>query len=584
MITKLIIKNFKKIRKQIYELSDFDLLVGQNNSGKSTVLQALAIWQYCIDEFHRSKRKGSRGIQIVLPNFTALPVPEFNLLWTERTERRYKEKDGKKTPEYIYIEISVEWRDSENKVSEFGVLLRYQTPQSVYAIPKEGWQRFKELDTLNKLPKIVYVPPFSGIEPNEIWYDDGIVRKHVGKAQPGSVIRNLLFRVIDKKKQDNDGKEIQLPVQENKYWEEITSKINEWFGVKLNAPDYQKGVSTEIKVTFEPKSGKVFDIIAGGSGFHQILTLMAFLYGYSGITTILFDEPDAHLHVNLQRTILNYLKTKIDIQFIIATHAEEFIKGVDTHTIISVLSAEPRRVLSKPAVITALSDVDNLTIVRTSESPFILYVEGEDDERMLNAWASTLDMSSILNKFYIKTMGGTSKQRMNEYADKHFNGLKQIVPDASRIILFDYDVESDYHPEPENPVVFEWRRKNIENYILIPAAWLRAIKNKLNIIYDDLFFSPYIKLIEDFFGEQNLTLPKNSTWENVKANIFEIVDGKKILFEMNDSLFQQILKKYQLKINREAVALAMQVDEIHQDIKEFFRKLEKLTNEKQGLS
>jgi AAA15 family ATPase/GTPase len=584
MITKLIIKNFKKIREQTYEFSDFDLLVGQNNSGKSTVLQALAIWQYCVDEFHRSRRKGSRGIQIVLPNFTALPVPEFNLLWTERTERRYPEKDGSKTQEYIYIEISLEWRDSENKETEFGILLRYQTPQSVYAIPKEGWQRFKELDNLNKLPKIVYVPPFSGIEPNEIWYDDGIVRKHVGKAQPGSVIRNLLFRVIDKEKQNNDGKEIQLPVHENKSWEEIASKINEWFGAKLNAPDYQKGVSTEIKVTFEPKTGKVFDIIAGGSGFHQILTLMAFLYGYSGITTILFDEPDAHLHVNLQRTILNYLKTKTDIQFIIATHAEEFIKGVDIHTIISVLSAEPRRVQSKPPVITALSDVDNLTIVRTSESPFILYVEGEDDERMLNAWASTLDVSSLLNKFYIKTMGGTSKQRMKEYADKHFDGLKQIIPGVSRIILFDYDIESDYHPEPENPVVFEWGRKNIENYLLIPAAWLRAIRNKLNIIYDDLLFSPYKKLIENFFGEQNLALPKNSTWENVKANIFEIVDGKKILFEMNDSLFQQILKKFQLKINRESVSFEMIVDEIHKDIKEFFRRLEKLANEKQGQS
>ncbi|HLC16382.1 MAG TPA: AAA family ATPase, partial [Thermodesulfovibrionia bacterium] len=85
MITKLVIKNFKKIKEQTYEFTDFDLLVGHNNSGKSTVLQALAIWQFCIDEFHRSDRKGSRGIQIVLPNFTALPVPEFNLLWTDKT-------------------------------------------------------------------------------------------------------------------------------------------------------------------------------------------------------------------------------------------------------------------------------------------------------------------------------------------------------------------------------------------------------------------------------------------------------------------------------------------------------------------
>ncbi|MCK5381102.1 MAG: AAA family ATPase, partial [Candidatus Latescibacteria bacterium] len=89
MITKLILKNFKSIREQVYEFTHFDLLVGRNNSAKSTVLQSLAIWQFCIDAFYRAKRSGSTGIQVVLPNFTALPVPEFNLLLTERTDRRY---------------------------------------------------------------------------------------------------------------------------------------------------------------------------------------------------------------------------------------------------------------------------------------------------------------------------------------------------------------------------------------------------------------------------------------------------------------------------------------------------------------
>jgi AAA15 family ATPase/GTPase len=75
-------------------LTQFDLLVGPNNSGKSTILQALAIWQFCVDEFRRSKRTGSTGTQVVLPNFTALPVPEFNLLWKDRVDRQYPERDG----------------------------------------------------------------------------------------------------------------------------------------------------------------------------------------------------------------------------------------------------------------------------------------------------------------------------------------------------------------------------------------------------------------------------------------------------------------------------------------------------------
>lgn len=59
MITQLTLRNFKSVREQVYPFTDFDLLVGRNNSGKSTVLQALAIWQFCVDEFHRAKRSGN---------------------------------------------------------------------------------------------------------------------------------------------------------------------------------------------------------------------------------------------------------------------------------------------------------------------------------------------------------------------------------------------------------------------------------------------------------------------------------------------------------------------------------------------
>ena len=80
MITKLLIKNFKKIEDELFSFNDFELLVGANNSGKSTILQAMAIWQYCIEQFRVSNRNGKTGIQVVLPNFTALPLPEFLLL------------------------------------------------------------------------------------------------------------------------------------------------------------------------------------------------------------------------------------------------------------------------------------------------------------------------------------------------------------------------------------------------------------------------------------------------------------------------------------------------------------------------
>ncbi len=117
MITQLTLRNFKSISEQTYKFSTDDLLVGRNNSGKSTILQALAIWQFCVDEFRRAKRRENKSIQIVLPNFTALPVPQFSLLWKERTERHYPIKNGKKKQERILISLEVTWRVMEKFIN-----------------------------------------------------------------------------------------------------------------------------------------------------------------------------------------------------------------------------------------------------------------------------------------------------------------------------------------------------------------------------------------------------------------------------------------------------------------------------------
>jgi hypothetical protein len=146
MITQLTLRNFKSVGEQIYHFTQFDLLVGRNNSGKSTVLQALAIWQFCVDEFHRSKRSGSKGIQVVLPNFTALPVPEFNLLWKDRTDRHWPLVNGAKKQEYILIAIDVEWRQPTGEPRTFGVELRYHSSQTIYAIPGGGWEAFRSCE------------------------------------------------------------------------------------------------------------------------------------------------------------------------------------------------------------------------------------------------------------------------------------------------------------------------------------------------------------------------------------------------------------------------------------------------------
>ena len=580
MITKLTLRNFKSVGKQTYEFSDFDLLIGRNNSGKSTILQALAIWQFCVDEFHRAKRSGSTGIQIVLPNFTALPVPEFNLLWKDRTDREYPTENGTKKQKFILIEIGVEWRDHAGEVQSFGVELRYHSPQTIYAIPASGWAGFRGHEKAKHLPKIAYVPPFSGLEPAEKWLDEAPVRQQVGKGQPGSVLRNLLLRVCPALKKGEDGqagKKLGPPPD----WIEIASVVKRWFSVDLLPPQYDTDKDVFIGVEYR-QAGKAYDLIAGGSGFHQATTLLAFLYGYRP-TTILLDEPDAHLHVNLQRAILDYFKQKCaerGIQFLIATHAEEFVKGVNAGQILSLLRQVPTRIQSTPDVLRAMADVSNEEITRLMASPCLLYVEGESDERIIRAWANACGAQPVMERICFKVMGGGSKSAMKQLADKHFAAVSEIIPGVNRLMLFDHDSdEAAFHPEADNPTLVEWRRKNIENYLLVPPPWKRAALSLLQCEEDDLFALETMRVIAAFFADQNLTLSAGRAWRNVTANIFSVLDGKRILFENDDSLFHTLRTgTLAIEVLRERVAGLMTAEEIHEDVHQFFSKLEAAFN------
>ncbi|MGH8552597.1 MAG: hypothetical protein ACRERS_04810, partial [Methylococcales bacterium] len=93
---------------------------------------------------------------------------------------------------------------------------------------------------------------------------------------------------------------------------------------------------------------------------------------------------------------------------------------------------------------------------------------------------------------------------------------------------------------------------------MVPEAWERAALHALSLDLGDLFAQAALRTIADFFGGQNLTLPPGKRWRNVSANIFEVVDGKRILFENDNSLFHTLrMGDPSAEVIRENVAVAM---------------------------
>ena len=227
-----------------------------------------------------------------------------------------------------------------------------------------------------------------------------------------------------------------------------------------------------------------------------------------------------------------------------------------------------------------MAEVSNEEITRLMASPYILYVEGESDERILRAWADQCEAQTAMDKVCFKLMEGGGKENMKARADEHFSALQRIIHNVSRLMLFDYDDDAAWHPASDNSSVAEWKRKNIENYLLVQDAWKRAVLRQMDCTEEDMVTQLVTQTIDEFFSDQNLTLPRGKSWRNVSANVFSVVDGKRILFENNDSLFHQLRNgEPSIELIREKIAMSMTADEIHEDVHQFIDKLVKLTGQ-----
>jgi len=87
MLTSLTIKNFKRFREDVIELGNPVVFIGPNNSGKTSALQALGLWDAGLKRWNE-KRRGTTapekrpGVTINRLDLLAIPVPEANLLRT----------------------------------------------------------------------------------------------------------------------------------------------------------------------------------------------------------------------------------------------------------------------------------------------------------------------------------------------------------------------------------------------------------------------------------------------------------------------------------------------------------------------
>ncbi len=465
MLTNLTIRNFKRFGEVEIELGSPVVLIGPNNSGKTAVLQALALWDTGVKRWVEKRGIGEDvprrrpGVTINRRDLIAIPTPRANLLWRNLHVRDVQRADGKQRTRNVRIDLTVEGV-TEGKLWKCGMEFDYANEESIYCRPL----RLSEDPRPDRMVvprevtsvRIAFLPPMSGLAASETRLDPGAISVRIGEGRTAEVLRNLCYRLADRESPGDQ-------------WDRLNDHIKALFGVTLAKPEYvpERG---EITMTYHDRSGVLLDLSSSGRGLQQVLLLLAYLHANPG-AVLLLDEPDAHLEILRQRQVY-HLITEVAReqggQIIAASHSEVVLAEAADRDVVIAFVGQPHRLDDRGSqVLKALTEIGYDQYYQAEQTGWVLYLEGSTDLAILKAFADTLNHPAAkhLELAFVHYVRNQPSQ-----ARRHFYGLREAKRDLVGIALFDR-LEADLQPtESLNELM--WRRAEIENYLCHPEVLL----------------------------------------------------------------------------------------------------------------
>jgi len=463
MLTRIRIKNFKRLADVEFELGNAVVLIGPNNSGKTTGLQALALWDIGLRRWNE-ERKGKTspekrpGVTINRRDLISIPTPGANLLWRDLHVREVKRVAGKQNTRNIRIDITVEGI-TDGKEWVCGLEFDYANDESFYCRPlrltEDKQPKRMSVPEEATRTKVAFLPPMSGLADREFIKQAGEIGVLIGQGQTAQVLRNLCYQIYGFGIPDDDDPQ---PV-----WDKLVEHIRRLFGVTLLPPEYIQERS-EIVMAYREPGGTQLDISSSGRGLQQTLLLLSHLYANPG-TVLLLDEPDAHLEVLRQRHIYQLLTDvagKQGSQIIAASHSEVVLNEAAGRDMVIAFVGKPHRIDGRVSqVMKSLTDLGFDQYYQAEQTGWALYLEGASDLAILQSFASTLGhpAASLLERPFVQYLSSNLPQRARD----HFFGLREAKPDLVGVALFDR-LDKELHRD--SPLAeMMWQRREIENYL-----------------------------------------------------------------------------------------------------------------------
>ncbi|MBS1584491.1 MAG: AAA family ATPase [Bacteroidetes bacterium] len=456
--TSIKFKNYKSFSQFTVALDRFNIFVGPNNAGKSTVIGAFKILAEGI-----RKARSRKPTFVTLPNGNEALGYEIDLdqvpIATENVFHDYNDD----TPAVIRFRLS-DGSHLQIFFPERGrCFLNYESDSTIVRSPKE----FKELVDI----EIGFVPILGPVDHEEKLYQKEAARLALLTYTASRNFRNIWHHY------DDDFDEFKSLVKST------------WPGMDIDKPEINTSAKDPKLDMFCPEERIPREIFWAGFGFQVWCQMLTYIIKNKRASIFLIDEPDIYLHSDLQRQLLGILRA-LGPDIIIATHSTELISEAEPNEILLINKANQSAKRIKDSsqlkdIFQVLGSNLNPVLTHIAKSKRVLFVEGKDFA-IFSKIARILNKEQVANRmdFAVVPVEGFNPGRLKAFKE----GIERTIgSEIISAVIFDRDFKSDKEVEKiqrdlekGNYFAHIHTCKEIENFIIIPKAIEKALIDRIN--------------------------------------------------------------------------------------------------------
>ncbi|MBA1837520.1 AAA family ATPase [Corynebacterium sp. zg912] len=400
------IRNFKKLKDARIELGPITYLVGGNNSGKSSVLQAIHTAVSCAQT---SLDLGEKVVAETSLRYS--PVADFALLGHGRP---YENRSGGQRGVVDFEGCALGSADP----ADYHIEMYKARNHGNVGVNRTGiTPGFGQLISDPQKLFSVYVPGLAGVPHREEMSGYAAVFRKAASGDANLVFRNII-RLIDHRDQLQElerlvGDVLSMPVK---------------FDVRFNA-ERDLYVNVRMAISENPSELDYLPVDLWGTGILQVTQIFAYVLLFSP-KLLLVDEPDSHLHPSRQHSLGSALEKVSDhfgCKVVVSTHSRHLLTGASENVRVvwmkdgRVESTDQRELTELLLDLGALDQLDNST-------KCIIYTE-DGNPSLLQRTLDSLGYEQ--NEVRIATFNGIN----NSFAAQAFHDMVELLDSAPRVII-----------------------------------------------------------------------------------------------------------------------------------------------------